>query len=215
MALLGLRLTTPGPRIRITPNTILFRSPTAYRDIYNHKANVQKAPFYEAWQKDKNDVNTFTTRDRKAHAARRKMLNQSFTEQSLRASQPFMIKHVDRWNELLVAETDDDQWSKPANFADLSDMLVFDIMGDLCFGTSFDIKEPGKNPFKSIPHAIVQYMQFFYPVSELEIDRFVFHTDARETANSFAYAWPHSLAEATRSRRVFQSHHSSAYQELH
>ncbi|RDL39062.1 Benzoate 4-monooxygenase cytochrome P450 [Venustampulla echinocandica] len=161
----GLRLTAPGPKIRITPNTVLFRDPAAYRDIYNQKANVQKAPFYKAWQKDKDDVNTFTTRDKKVHARRRKMLNQSFTEPSLRASQPFIIKHVDRCDELLVAENDDGQWSKPVNFADLSDTLVFDIMGDLCFGTSFDIKEPGENPFKSIPHAVVQYMQFFYPLT--------------------------------------------------
>lgn len=153
-----------GPKVRIAPNTVVFRDPSAYRDIYNVKANVQKAPFYEAWQKDKNDVNTFTTRDKMEHARRRKMLNQSFTEHSLRAAQPFMVKHVDRWNELLVANVPGNEWSPAMNFADLSDTLVFDIMGDLCFGTSFDIKEPGDNPIKSIPHAIVQYMQFFYPV---------------------------------------------------
>lgn len=157
-------LTTTGPRIRITPNTVLFRDPAAYRDIYSHKANVQKAPFYEAWQRDKDDIDTFNTRNKKAHARLRKLLNQSFTEQSLRASQPFINKHVDRWNDLLVAEVAEDQWSNPMNFADVSDTLVFDIMGDLCFGTSFDIKEPGDNPFKSIPHVTVQYMQFFYPV---------------------------------------------------
>ncbi|KUJ07888.1 benzoate 4-monooxygenase cytochrome P450 [Mollisia scopiformis] len=154
-----------GPKIRVTPNTILFRDPAAYRDIYTQKANVQKAAFYEAWQKDKDDINTFNTRNKQAHSRRRKMLNQSFTEQSLRASQPFLIKHVDRWNELLVAETGDDQWSKPMNFADVSDTLVFDIMGDLCFGTSFDIKEREENPFKTMPHVVVQYMQFFYPLT--------------------------------------------------
>jgi cytochrome P450 len=154
----------PGPRVRITPNTVVFRDPAAYRDIYSTKANVQKAAFYEAWQKDKHDVNTFSTRDKKEHAKRRKMLNQSFTEKSLRAAQSFMIKHVDRWNALLVSDVDDDQWSEVMNFAEVSDKLVFDIMGDLCFGTSFDIKEPGDNPIKIIPHAVVQYMQFLYPV---------------------------------------------------
>ena len=38
-------------------------------------------------------------------------------------------------------------------------------MGDLNFGRSFDIKEPGTNPLKTIPHNIVEYMKFYYPVS--------------------------------------------------
>lgn len=154
-----------GPRIRVTPNTVLFRSPTAYKEIYNHKANVQKGPFYEAWRKNEHEINTFNTRDKKEHFARRKRLNQCFTEKSLRAAEPFMVKHVDRWNELLLGSVEVDQWGEVLNFAELSDQLVFDIMGDLCFGTSFDIKEPGDNPLKSIPHAGVQYMQLFYPVS--------------------------------------------------
>ncbi|KAF2439275.1 benzoate 4-monooxygenase cytochrome P450 [Karstenula rhodostoma CBS 690.94] len=156
-----------GSRVRITPNTVIFRGPAAYRDIYNAKANVQKGPFYEAWQKDKKGINTFSTRDRKEHAKRRKMLNQSFTEKSLRAAQPFIIKHVDRWNDLRTEEdVGEDQWSEVMNFAEVSDKLVFDIIGgDLCFGTSFDIKEPEDNPIKAIPHAVVQYMQFLYPLT--------------------------------------------------
>ncbi|KAK4107230.1 cytochrome P450 [Canariomyces notabilis] len=42
--------------------------------------------------------------------------------------------------------------------------LVFDIMGDLCFGRSFDIKEPGENPLKAVPHFIAEYMKFYYPM---------------------------------------------------
>jgi hypothetical protein len=149
---------------------------------------VQKAPFYEAWRKDKNDINTFSTRDRTEHARRRKMLNQSFTEKSLRAAQPFMIKHIDRWNELLAAEdVDDDQWSKAMNFADVSDKLIFDIMGDLCFGASFNIKEPGENPLKAIPHAIVQYMEFLYPVISHSFMRSCI-TDIENLAYSFTHA---------------------------
>jgi len=153
---------------------VLFRGPDAYRDIYSQKANVHKAPFYESWKKDHTDVNTFNTRDPKLHALRRKRLNQSFTEKSLRASEPFIIQHIDRWNEVLVAEKDekDPQWSKSVNFSEASDWLIFDIMGDLCFGTSFGIKEPDDNSFKAIPHAIVQYMQFFYPVSIMYSTRY-------------------------------------------
>ena len=112
----------------------------------------------------KKEVSTFLTRSKKEHASRRKLLKQSFTEQPLRAAEPFMIKHIDRWNELLVDPTQIDQWSPTVNFANVADALVFDIMGDLSFGASFNIKEPGDNPLKSMPHSIVQASQLFYPV---------------------------------------------------
>ncbi|ORX98375.1 cytochrome P450, partial [Clohesyomyces aquaticus] len=46
-----------------------------------------------------------------------------------------------------------------------TDRLMFDIMGDLAFGRSFEIKEPGPNPVKEISYHIVNYVRFFYPVS--------------------------------------------------
>jgi hypothetical protein len=72
---------------------------------------------------------------------------------------------VDRWNELLLDENAD-TWSQPRNIAEWSDYLVFDIMGDLCFGRSFETKEPRENPIKSVPHAIAEALKFFYGVSE-------------------------------------------------
>ncbi|PVH97614.1 cytochrome P450 monooxygenase-like protein [Periconia macrospinosa] len=187
-----------GPRVRITPNTVVFRDPTAFRDIYNNKANVQKGPFYEAWQKDEHDVNTFNTRNKKAHTLRRKMLNQSFTEKSLRASESFMIKHIDRWNELFVPESgasDAEGWGEVMNFADISDHFVFDVMGDLCFGASFNIKEPGDNPFRSIPHAIVQYMQFFYPLTRSPMLELVLWLKPRGLDKLFKIITPPNIKE--------------------
>jgi cytochrome P450 len=97
------------------------------------------------------------------HAKRRRLLNLAFTEKSLRAAAVFMGDHTDRWNELLVKDCDTD-WSEPLNFSDLTDSLVFDILSDVCYGRSFEIKEPSDNPIKAIPHAIVKTMQFMYPV---------------------------------------------------
>ncbi|KAG8156500.1 hypothetical protein KVR01_013604 [Diaporthe batatas] len=42
------------------------------------------------------------------------------------------------------------------------DYLVFDITGDLSFGRSFNIKEPGENPLREVPQNIVQYLKFYY-----------------------------------------------------
>lgn len=156
-----------GEKVRIDPNTVLFCSLTAYNDIYNTAANVQRSTFYTALQRTHSERNTITTVDPQTHARKRKLLNLSFTEKSVRAASVFMMTHIDRWIELLTDECDDDGtgWTAPKDFSELANHLVFDIMGDLCFGNSPLIKEPGENQFRQMPHNIANYLMFWYPVS--------------------------------------------------
>lgn len=153
--------------IRPEPNTVLFSSPHAYADIYSMKSNVRRSPFYAAFQRKTNERNTLNVTDVAEHAQKRKLLNLSFTEKSLRAAAGFIVKHVNRWNELMLEENSSTtEWSAPVDFSEKIDHLVFDIMGDLSFGKSFGIKEPGDNPLRVIPHNIAEYMRFYYPVGE-------------------------------------------------
>jgi hypothetical protein len=93
------------------------------------------------------------------------MLNRCFTDQSVLAVSAFITQHVDRWHEILVDEHDNTtEWSGSLNLGEKLDHLVFDIMGDLSFGRSFNIKEPGANPLREVPHNIIQYLKFYYPV---------------------------------------------------
>lgn len=48
---------------------------------------------------------------------------------------------------------------------DWNNWLVFDILGDMCFGRSFEIKEPGPNPIREMPRLAVRHAQLIYPVS--------------------------------------------------
>ncbi|ETS80426.1 hypothetical protein PFICI_07955 [Pestalotiopsis fici W106-1] len=152
-----------GSRVRVTPNTVLFCDPEAYRDIYGMKSNVRRGDFYTAWRRNERDQTTLNTVDVADHARKRKLLNLSFTDKSVRSASAFIIQHVGRWNELLVQDCGMD-WSEPTDLSNSVDTLIFDIMGDLCFGKSFDIKEPGNNPLKAVPHNITEYMQFYYPI---------------------------------------------------
>jgi cytochrome P450 len=155
-----------GDRIRVGPNLVLFRDPAAYADIFAVKANVRKSQFYMALRRNTLHPNTLHTVDVAEHAAKRKLLNLAFTEKSLRASAGFIVKHIDRWNELMLEENSDtEEWSKPVNFAAKIDELVFDIMGDLSFGKSFNTKEPGDNPLRNVPHGIASFFRMYYPVS--------------------------------------------------
>ncbi|KAL2289947.1 hypothetical protein FJTKL_01225 [Diaporthe vaccinii] len=151
--------------IRPEPNTVLFNDPQAYADIYGMKSNVRRSPFYTAFQRNSNDSTTLNTVDVAEHARKRKLLSLCFTEKSLRAASGFIVGHVDRWNEIMLEENSSTtEWSAPVDFTNKVDTLAFDIMGDLSFGRSFDIKEPGDNPLRAVPHNIVAYMRFYYPL---------------------------------------------------
>ncbi|KAH6672865.1 cytochrome P450 monooxygenase-like protein [Halenospora varia] len=155
-----------GARVRIDPSTVIFFDPTSYNEIYSNSANVQRSRFYTALQRSHHERNTLTTVNTQLHAQKRKLLNLSFTEKSLRAASGFMMTHIDRWIELIVKECEGStEWTAPKDFAERANVLVFDIMGDLCFGSSPNIKEPGKNPFKSMPHNIATYLKFWYPIT--------------------------------------------------
>ncbi|CAJ2509358.1 Uu.00g143840.m01.CDS01 [Anthostomella pinea] len=157
-----------GNRIRPEPNTVLFCDPQAYADIYSMKSNVRRSHFYEALRRNERENTTLTTIDVAEHAKRRKRLSQCFTEKSVRAASKFVIKHVDRWLHLIMEENGREEngtaaeWSSSVDFSEKIDALIFDIMADLSFGKSFEIKEPGDNPLKLTPHNIAEYMKFYY-----------------------------------------------------
>lgn len=153
-----------GDRIRPEPGTVLFRGPAAHADIYGARSNVRRSCFYRAFNRTKKiDETTFTTTDVAAHARKRRVLNVCFTERLVKAAAPFIVRHVDRWVELLAGEGGG--WSPAVDFSVVVDALIFDIMGDLSFGRSFDIKEGGENSVKEVPDCISSALQFYYPVS--------------------------------------------------
>ncbi|KAF2825548.1 benzoate 4-monooxygenase cytochrome P450 [Ophiobolus disseminans] len=155
-----------GDKIRVQPNEVLFLSPQAYRDIYSSKANVKRAKSYEAWAKNVDEPNTAVTTDPVIHARKRKILIQAFTDKTTKHAAAFMTQHADRWVDLLVGDADDsrDGWSASRNMTEWGAWVVFDILGDLCFGRSFETKEAGPNALREIPHLIVRHVRFFYPI---------------------------------------------------
>ncbi|KAI1302908.1 benzoate 4-monooxygenase cytochrome P450 [Xylaria venustula] len=138
------------------------------------RANVRRGRFYEAFKRNAHDITTLTCIDVAAHARRRKHLNLCFTERSIRAASVFVVNHVDRWIQIITKGIQTaGEWSQPMDFSERVDGLIFDIMADLSFGTSFDIKEPGDNPLRHIPHSISEYMRFYYLMSRVPFLEFL------------------------------------------
>ncbi|OJJ72072.1 hypothetical protein ASPBRDRAFT_153044 [Aspergillus brasiliensis CBS 101740] len=152
-----------GDVIRYRPDGLLFRTSQAYRDIFNMKANVKRAKFYDMMTRNKNDTSTITGTDPNLHAQKRRVLNTVFSEKSLRSMEPFLIKHIARWCELLI-DGDGANWSTPRKMSEVCDYLVLDVLCDLCFGQSVDTKEPGENEYRKIPHAIESFLRIVYPL---------------------------------------------------
>ncbi|KAJ4416870.1 hypothetical protein N0V82_006509 [Gnomoniopsis sp. IMI 355080] len=154
-----------GKRIRVAPDLILFCDPQAHAAIYGMRSNVRRSTFYVGLTKNIREKTTVNTIDPAEHAVRRKMLNRYFTDGSVTAVSAFVSRHVDRWHQILLDEHDSTtEWSTSSDLGEKMDHLVFDIMGDICFGRSFNIKEPGNNPLREVPHNIIKYLQFYYPM---------------------------------------------------
>ena len=78
---------------------------------------------------------------------------------------------ISRWIELFKEATQkgaDGQWSKSLNMADEVNYLVFDILGDLCFGKNFNMKEP-ESDLKHVPELMATYLQILHPVSTADV----------------------------------------------
>jgi hypothetical protein len=74
------------------------------------------------------------------------VLNHAFSDSALRSSESFIHSNVDRWLQLLGQHKKESQaWTECIEMADQVTYLLFDILGDLCFGKSFDLKERGSD----------------------------------------------------------------------
>lgn len=164
-----------GDRFRAEPNLVLFNTPRAHADIHGRGANIKRSKFYQAWKRDQNDNHTTNGVEPAVHAKRRRLLNLAFTEQSLRAASPLIARHVEQWVQLLVRDCKDENvkqegekgWSEGQNMAQVVEFLVFDILGELCFGQQFKTKEPESNILKKVPHMVVKQVKIGYIVRVL------------------------------------------------
>lgn len=144
----------------------MFSDPGTYRDIYGTHANVQKAWMFGIWPKDATAESTFSCLDKNNHKRKRRNLEFAFCDRAVRSAETYVIGHTDRWGPILVgdAENSSDGWSEPRNMTEWADSFVFDILCDLCFGLTYETKQPGPNKLRSVPSDVAKYMMFTYKV---------------------------------------------------
>lgn len=153
-----------GTEFRYTPDSVCINTPTAYRTIFGPKGNVKKSEYYKIWPRTEDTVNTWSTTNVAQHARKRRVMNYAFSESALRGAETFIHSNVDRWLSLFKQQKrDGDNWTVPMNMEHQVTYLVFDILGDLCFGKSFDMKEPDSK-LRHVPEMMIGFMELLHPV---------------------------------------------------
>lgn len=154
-----------GPTFRYRPDSILVNTPSAYAQIFGPKGNVKKGLYYQVWPRHAKAVTTWNSIDFAVHSHKRRVLNHAFSSKALRSAEPFVLSNADRWCELLDQEVSaGGEWSGSCNMTDWVNYLVFDILGDLCFGQSFGMKEPN-GPMKEAPHLMADMLILLNPIA--------------------------------------------------
>lgn len=150
--------------ISICPRVI--NTPAAFRAIAGPKGNIRKKDTYKLFQPWSHTASTLQSIDIMEHGRKRKVLNHVFSDKSLREFKPFVLANVERWCSLISQKIPKDGgWSSSINMAPWITYLTFDIMGDLCMGKSFGLKEAENTTIRHVLFLLEGIMKLFQPVS--------------------------------------------------
>lgn len=104
---------------------------------------MKKADFYNAFPAIKGVYNTHNAIDKVVHGRKRRVLSQAFSDHALKGMEDVMLLHVRQLCAVLSGEFPDAKIdggkSVICNMGDLFSYLTYDVMGELCFGKSFDM----------------------------------------------------------------------------
>ncbi|KAJ5825239.1 Cytochrome P450 [Penicillium riverlandense] len=138
-----------GSHVRAAPNFISVNTDRGLHDIYGHGKRLQKADFYNAFPAIKGVYNTHNAIDKTMHGRKRRVLSQAFSDHALKGMEDVMLLHVRQLCAVLAGhdggDSDGDDFDEERkgavvrNMGDWFSYLTYDVMGELCFGKSFDM----------------------------------------------------------------------------
>ncbi|KAH8687912.1 cytochrome P450 monooxygenase [Tricladium varicosporioides] len=125
-----------GSHVRVAPNFVSVNTVDGLHDIYGHGKKVKKADFYNAFPAIKGVYNTHNAIDKTLHGRKRRVLSQAFSDNALKGMEELMIVHIQQFSSIL---SNKDAVGGSRNLSDWFSYLSYDVMGELCFGKSFDM----------------------------------------------------------------------------
>ncbi|KAI0099754.1 averantin oxidoreductase [Nemania sp. FL0031] len=131
-----------GPVVRTSPNELSYINSIQWKEIYGYKprgdAEFAKDPKYFSGLKGEPIL---FTADRDYHGYIRKLLGHGFSERSLREQEPILKEYVDILVHRLHKECQNGE--KPVDIASWYNYLIFDFIGFLTFGETFNCLSSG------------------------------------------------------------------------
>ncbi|GAP85068.1 putative averantin oxidoreductase [Rosellinia necatrix] len=131
-----------GPVVRTGPNELSYINPIQWREIYGHKPQDQpefaKDPKYFSGLKGEPVI---LTADKDYHGYIRKLLAPGFSDKSLREQEPVLQEYIDTLFRRLHEECGNGE--RPIDIVGWYNYLLFDFIGYLTFGESFNCLTTG------------------------------------------------------------------------
>ncbi|KAK9780685.1 putative Benzoate 4-monooxygenase [Seiridium cardinale] len=136
-----------GPVVRIQPNHVSIADPEAIQVIYGHGNGLLKSSWYDAFVSVGRSI--FNTRDRAAHARKRKIVSHTFSPRTVRQLEPYVQQKIEvfvnRWDQIATEERRQTDGYAQIECRQWFNFLAFDIIGDLAFGAPFGMLQAGND----------------------------------------------------------------------
>ena len=134
-----------GTHVRVAPNFVSVNTVTGLHDIYGHGKKIRKSDFYSAFPAIKGAWNTHNAIDKQLHGRKRRVLSQAFSDNALKGMEEVMLLHIRQLCSIFAGEGKNESEKKVGtwNLADWFGYLSYDVMGELCFGKSYDMLVDG------------------------------------------------------------------------
>lgn len=147
-----------GSHVRVAPNFVSVNSVDGLHDIYGHGKRFQKSTFYTAFPAIKGVYNTHSVIDKAAHGRKRRVLSQAFSDNALKGMEDVVLLHIRQFCAVLGGDDEETRRDREIlleneyrsekghivrNLSSWFSFLTYDVMGELCFGKSYDMLVDG------------------------------------------------------------------------
>ncbi|KXG47021.1 Cytochrome P450 [Penicillium griseofulvum] len=152
-----------GDVVRTAPNSLVYRSSQAWKDIYGHRKSgagsfLKDPKFYLQGPRGPNLINA----NDEVHSRGRRLLSHAFSEKALREQESLVQSYVDMLVERLkgtISSQETVDMSQWYNFT------TFDIIGDLAFGEPFDcLRESQYHPWVKVVFVSMKVLALSRPL---------------------------------------------------
>lgn len=128
-----------GDVARISPNALVYRAPSAWKEIYGHRKQGQKTFLKDPslYAPTPNGVNAIITANEHDHQRMRRLLAHAFSSKALDEQEGILHTYAD----ILVDKLGEILREPSSTVIDLTrwfNFTTFDLIGDLAFGEPFD-----------------------------------------------------------------------------